>query len=117
MMDQFVLDLTREWKALGLPLNPRLGGCQPASCAYCRCDLSFGISYPNLSKQIAGSQQSLQGWQLGSAPLLKQAESALLTKSPRPQPSKPPPSFAGISSLTKIIICLVFWLDFLLRPH
>ena len=37
MMDQFVLDLTSEWKALGLPLNPKLGACQPASCAYCRC--------------------------------------------------------------------------------
>jgi len=41
MMDQFVLDLTREWKALGLPLNPRLGGCQPASCAYCRKPAEF----------------------------------------------------------------------------
>jgi len=40
-MDQFVLDLTREWKALGLPLNPRLGGCQPASCAYCRKPAEF----------------------------------------------------------------------------
>ena len=37
MMDQFVVDLTSEWKALGLPLNPKLGACQPASCAYCRC--------------------------------------------------------------------------------
>merc|ERR1712038_2226447 len=32
MMEQFVLDLTSEWKALGLPLNPKLGACQPASC-------------------------------------------------------------------------------------
>jgi len=41
MMDQFVLDLTSEWKALGLPLNPRLGGCQPASCAFCRKPAEF----------------------------------------------------------------------------
>merc|ERR1712062_13637 len=41
MMDQFVLDLTSEWKALGLPLNPKLGACQPASCAYCRQPAEF----------------------------------------------------------------------------
>jgi len=41
MMDQFVVDLTSEWKALGLPLNPKLGACQPASCAYCRQPAEF----------------------------------------------------------------------------
>jgi len=47
----------------------------------------------------AGNQQSLHGWQPGSAPLLKPAESALLTKSPLPQPSKPPSSFAGANKV------------------
>merc|ERR1712200_148812 len=41
LRDQFVLDLTSEWKALGLPLNPKLGACQPASCAYCRQPAEF----------------------------------------------------------------------------
>jgi len=36
MMDQFVSDLTKEWVALGLPLNPKQVVCQPATCIYCR---------------------------------------------------------------------------------
>ena len=51
-MDQFVLDLTSEWKALGLPLNPRLGGCQPASCAFCRCDSYLFMFWSKLNKNL-----------------------------------------------------------------
>merc|ERR1711971_1128126 len=47
----------------------------------------------------AGSQQSLQGWQLGSVPLLKLAESVLLAKLQQPQPRMPPPSFAGANKV------------------
>lgn len=41
MMDQFVVDLTKEWKALGLLLTPKQGACQPASCSYCRKPAEF----------------------------------------------------------------------------
>jgi len=41
MMDQFVGDLVVEWAALGLPLAPSQGACQPSSCAYCRKPADF----------------------------------------------------------------------------
>ena len=110
MMDQFVLDLTREWKALGLPLNPRLGGCQPASCAYCRWFIPLKVWSKT---QTSGNQQSLLGWQLESAPWLRLGESVLLSKKPRPQPSKPQPSFAGTSRQTmwKCWFISLYWLS------
>lgn len=43
MMDQFVLDLTTEWVTLGLPLNPKQGACQPATCTYCRKPTMFAL--------------------------------------------------------------------------
>merc|ERR1719461_2307505 len=41
MMDKFVEDLTVVWQQIGLPLRPKLGACQPASCAYCRQPAEF----------------------------------------------------------------------------